>query len=185
MSGHSKWAQIKHKKALVDAKKGNVFSKISRLISIAARGQEGDPITNVKLRQAIAKAKEVNMPSDNIERAIKKGTAREDYALEEFLYEAYGPGGVAILIEGITDNKNRTSNEIKHLLLEHNAKLAEPGSVAWAFEKISTDGVSEWSAKEYAKANVNEEDKKNLLKLFEALDENDDVQEIYSNFVES
>lgn len=184
MSGHSKWAQIKHKKALVDAKKGNVFSKISRLISIAAREQEGDPITNAKLRQAIAKAKEVNMPSDNIERAIKKGAGKGDYALEEFLYEAYGPGGVAILIEGITDNKNRTSNEIKHLLLQYNAKWAEPGSVLWAFEKVSTDGASEWNAKEYAMAEVNEEDKKKLLKLFEALDENNDVQEIYSNLIE-
>src|SRR3989344_5412714 len=151
MSGHSKWAQIKHKKAATDAKKANVFSKISRLISIAAREKGEDPIANAKLRQAVAKAKEVNMPSENIERAIKKGAGAGEYVLEEFLYEAYGPGGVAILIEGITDNKNRTSNEIKHLLLQHNAKWAEPGSVAWAFEKVSIDDVGEWQAKEYAK----------------------------------
>lgn len=136
MSGHSKWAQIKHKKAATDAKKGTIFSKIARLIIVAAKEKGGDPATNAKLRMAIEKAREAGLPKDNIERAIERGTGgKEGETLEEVLYEAYGPGGVALLIQGVTDSKNRTTNEIKHILSEHGGKLAAQGSVEWMFEK--------------------------------------------------
>lgn len=137
MSGHSKWAQIKHKKAATDAKRGNLFSKLSRMITVVAK-KGSDPAMNSSLRMAIEKARGFSLPQSNIERAIKK--AEEKIAgegLEEVLYEAYGPGGSAILIEGITDNKNRTTAEIKHLLSEYDGKLAEKGTVLWLFEKVA------------------------------------------------
>ena len=173
MSGHSKWAQIKHKKAITDVRRAKVFGKIARLISIAAR----DPSTSVALRTAVAKAREVNMPSDNIERAIKKGTGGGDAAFTGFTYEAYGPGGAALIITGITDNNNRTSNEIKHVLAESGGKWATPGSVLWAFEKKD----NEWEPKDYGMIELAPQDEAALLKLMEALDEHDDVQEIYAN----
>lgn len=136
MSGHSKWSQIKHKKAITDVKKGKIFSKLARMISVAAREGGGDPNINYKLRMIIDKAKAVNMPSDNVDRAIKKGTgALEGVKMEEFTYEAYGPGGIALIIEGITDNKNRTLSEIKHLLSSQGGKFAETGSVSFLFQK--------------------------------------------------
>lgn len=136
MSGHSKWSKIKHQKAATDAKKGKVFSKIARLITLAAREKGGDPATNATLRTTIEKARSLNMPADNIERAIKKGTGEgKEGALEEVRYEAVGPAGAMILIEGVTDNKNRTTSEIKHLLSERGGRLAEQGSVEWMFEK--------------------------------------------------
>lgn len=136
MSGHSKWSQIKHKKGITDVKKGKTFSKIARMISVAAREGGGDPNANYKLRMIIDKAKTVNMPSDNVDRAIKKGTgALEGVKMEEFTYEAYGPGGIALIIEGITDNKNRTLSEIKHLLSSQGGKFAETGSVSFLFQK--------------------------------------------------
>lgn len=136
MSGHSKWAQIKHKKAVTDAKRGNLFSKLSRAITIAARDGSPDPQTNARLRVAVEKARSVNMPSDNIERAIAKADpAKSGTELFEVVYEAYAPGGSALLIEGITDNKNRTAAEIKHLLSERGGKLAEAGAVGWMFER--------------------------------------------------
>lgn len=176
MSGHSHWASIKHKKQLTDAKKGKIFSKIAKLITIAARGG-GDPEMNPSLRLAIEKAKQVNMPSDNIQRAIKKGTGEDkSEQLEELTYEAYGPNGTPLLIEVITDNKNRTLSEIKHILNTHNGKMAEAGSVKYMFDKKG-DG---WIAK--YPLNIGDENIKNqLIKLFEALDEQDDVKEIYSN----
>ncbi|MBI3627390.1 MAG: YebC/PmpR family DNA-binding transcriptional regulator [Candidatus Sungbacteria bacterium] len=135
MSGHSKWAQIKHKKAVVDAKRSNLFSKLVRAIMIAARTGE-NPDMNPRLKLEIDRAREFNMPAENIERAIKKATsAKEADLLSEVLYEAYGPGGVAILIEGVTDNKNRTAAEIKRILADHGGKLAEAGSVQWLFER--------------------------------------------------
>lgn len=137
VSGHSKWAQIKHKKAATDAKKGNLFSKLSRMITVVAK-KGSDPAMNPTLRMAIEKARGFSLPQSNIDRAIKK--AEEKIAgegLEEVLYEAYGPGGSALLIEGITDNKNRTTAEIKHLLSEYDGKLAEKGTVAWLFEKVA------------------------------------------------
>jgi YebC/PmpR family DNA-binding regulatory protein len=177
MSGHSKWQNIRFRKELVDKKRGKIFSKISRLISVTAREKGGDPETNPKLRMAIEKAKELNMPKDNIERAIKRGTGQlEGAKMEEILYEAYGPAGVALIIEGITDNKNRTLAEIKHILSRFGGKLAESGSVRYLFEKKGEDWVPK-----YPLEITDEKTKEQLEKLFEALDENDDVQEIYSN----
>ncbi len=136
MSGHSKWAQVKHKKAVVDAKKGKIFSKIVKEISVAARLGGGDPDGNPRLRVAIEKAKEVNMPQENIKRAIMKGTGElPGVAYEESIYEGYGPGGTAILLEVLTDNKNRTVPEIRHILTKHDGNLGEAGCVAWMFEK--------------------------------------------------
>lgn len=136
MSGHSKWASIKHKKAAVDAKRGKMFTKVIKEIMVAARLGGGDPEGNARLRLAIEKAKSVNMPKENIERAIKKGTGElAGEAYEEFLYEGYGPGGVAVLVEVMTDNRNRAVSEIRHLFTKHNGKPGEAGSVAWMFEK--------------------------------------------------
>jgi YebC/PmpR family DNA-binding regulatory protein len=182
MSGHSKWSQIKHQKGVTDAKKSQVFSKIARMISVAARKGE-NPDMNSELRLAIEKAKSVNMPLENIERAIKRGSGKtEDSQLENVRYEAYlpvrqagGPGGSAIIIEAITDNKNRSLAEIKHILSEHGAKLSEPGSVLWAFEYKN----SKWEPKNILE--LSETDAQTLDKLLKALDEHDDVQEIYTN----
>lgn len=136
MAGHSKWAQIKHKKAVVDAKKGKIFSKIVKEISVAARLGGGDIAGNPRLRTAIEKAKEVNMPSENIKRAIMKGTGElPGTSYEETFYEGYGPGGAAILLEALTDNKNRTSSEIRHILSKHGGSLGEAGCVSWIFDK--------------------------------------------------
>jgi len=136
MAGHSKWAQIKHKKAVVDARKGKVFSKISREITVAAKLGGGNPDMNPRLRLAIEKAKQVNMPSDNIKRAIQKGTGElPGTSYEEVIYEGYGPGGVAIMIEVLTDNKNRTISEIRHIMSKHNGNIGEAGCVSWMFEK--------------------------------------------------
>lgn len=136
MSGHSKWAQIKHKKAMVDAKKGKVFSKIVREISVAARLGGGDPAGNPGLRNAIERAKEVNMPQENIKRAIMKGTGElPGVSYEEAIYEGYGPGGVAVFLEALTDNKNRTTSEIRHIMTKHGGNLGEAGCVSWMFTK--------------------------------------------------
>jgi len=241
MSGHSHWAKIKWQKTTADAKKSQAFSKMAQMITLAAREGGGDPTTNSKLRLAIEAAKKINLPSDNIERAIKRGTGDlEGVKLEEVIFEAYGPGGSAIIIEGITDNKNRTLNEIKQVLNLNGGKLVGEGAVRWMFERkgclivdcklqvkdlqnkeklellaieagaddiywhedildvftkpddlekvnknleekgVKIESVSlDWVAKEMI--DVNEETKKNCQKLFEALDENEAVQEIYSN----
>jgi len=241
MSGHSHFHSIKHKKALEDEKRGKIFSKISRLITIAVKEKGGDPNGNPRLRLAIEQAKSFNMPKDKIERAIKKGTGElTGEKLEEFTFEAYGPGGIAIIIEGITDNKNRALNEIKQILSQNKGKLAEEGSVKWLFERKGEvrinfrDQTTNYQKKEdielavieagvediywqddvlivYTKPNQLETVKKNLeekaikiessslgwvaketidvdeqkekssQKLFELLDENEAVQDIYSN----
>ena len=238
MSGHSHWHSIKYRKGVADAKKSKVFSKMIREIAVVAR--EGDnPELNSKLKLVIEKAKSVNMPAENIERAIKKGAGKLDgEKLETVNYEAYGPGGIAIIIEGITDNKNRSLNEIKQILSQNNGKLAEGGSVKWLFEKkgviiienerqtsdkeglelkaieagaddtywrnntfgiytkpeelgkakkyLENKGILvgsaslDWVAKETIDLK-NDKDEESCQKLFEALDENDAVQEIYSN----
>lgn len=135
MSGHSKWSTIKHKKALTDAKKGKAFSRLSALISIAAK-TGGDPTMNPNLRVHLDKARQSGLPKDNIERAIKRGTGELGGAsLEEVIYEMYGPGGIGIIVESVTDNKNRTVAEIKAVLNKYNAKLAESGSVNYLFDK--------------------------------------------------
>ncbi|MEO5360193.1 MAG: YebC/PmpR family DNA-binding transcriptional regulator [Nitrospirota bacterium] len=136
MSGHSKWAQIKRKKAVTDSRKGKVFSRIVKEVSVAARMGGSDPEGNPRLRTAIDKAKEVNMPLDNIKRAIQKGAGELGGAMyEEIIYEGYGPGGVAVLIEAMTDNKNRTVAEIRYALTKHGGTLGESGCVAWMFSK--------------------------------------------------
>ncbi len=136
MSGHSKWSSIKHKKGAADAKRGKIFTKIIKEITVAARIGGGDPNANPRLRQAIANGKQVNMPQDNVTRAIKKGTGElEGVHYEEISYEGYGPGGVAIMIDAMTDNKNRTVGELRSLLGKNGGHIGENGCVAWIFEK--------------------------------------------------
>jgi YebC/PmpR family DNA-binding regulatory protein len=140
MSGHSKWASIKHKKAVVDSRRGVQFSKLARAIVVAARDGGGDPTGNATLENAVRKAKEASMPKENIERAIAKGTGEggEAQAIEAVLYEGYGPGGVALLVEALTDNRNRTSADVRHAFSKHGGNLGEPGSVAYLFDKKGT-----------------------------------------------
>jgi YebC/PmpR family DNA-binding regulatory protein len=145
MSGHSKWASIKHRKKAVDAKRGALFTKLTRAITVAAREGGGDPDGNPTLALAIQKARDASMPKDNIERAIAKGTGADSdaQAFEPVVYEGYGPGGVAILVEALTDNRNRTGSEVRHMFTRYGGSLGEPGSVAWTFEKkgeIVVDG---------------------------------------------
>jgi YebC/PmpR family DNA-binding regulatory protein len=136
MSGHSKWSTIKRKKGKADAQRGKIFTKIIRVITVAARSGGGDPETNVKLKVAIQLAKENNMPNENIEKAIKRGTGEADgVSYEEIIYEGYGPGGVAVLIEALTDNKNRTTPEIRKIFSKNAGNLGENGCVAWMFDK--------------------------------------------------
>jgi len=241
MSGHSHWHSIKYQKALADQKRGKIFSKLSREITIAAKEKGSNPETNPALRVAIERAKKFNMPKANIERAIKRGTGEIKGAqFESVIFEAYGPGGVALIIEGITDNRNRTLSEIKQILAQNNGKLASEGSVKWLFERkgcicidinsqeeflkdketlelkaieagaqdlnwigdilevytrpeelektkkelektgIKIDRTSiDWVAKE--KIEVEDTIKEACERLFEDLDENEAVQEIYSN----
>lgn len=136
MSGHNKWSKIHRQKSVADSKKGALFTKLGNAITVAAKTGGGDPDANFQLRLAIDKAKQVSMPKDNIERAIKRGTGElAGGTIEEILYEGYGPGGTAFLIETLTDNRNRTSSEIKHLLTKHGGSLGAPGSVLWMFDK--------------------------------------------------
>lgn len=136
MSGHSHWATIKHKKGAIDAKRGKLWSKLSRAIIIAAKNGGGDPTMNLKLRYAIDKAREVSMPKDNIERAIKRGTGElEGQSFEELTYEGFGPGGVAVMIDVLTDNRNRTNGEIRKIFEKNGGHMGGPGSVAYLFER--------------------------------------------------
>lgn len=237
MSGHSKWASIKHKKAAADAKRGQIFTKLIREITVAAKNGGGDPETNPRLRTAIQSAKTANMPADNIERAIKKGTGElEGVTYEEATYEGYGPNGVAILVHCLTDNKNRTASEIRSIFGKVGGSMAGAGSVAWIFEKKGLIVVSAKSATEDALMEIalaagaedlsRAEDKfeitadphdfekvrhalelakvpiessqltmipknqvplsadgsRTVLKLIDALEEHDDVQNVYANF---
>jgi YebC/PmpR family DNA-binding regulatory protein len=136
MSGHNKWASIKHKKAIVDSKRGKLFSKLSKELTVSAKAGGGDPASNARLRVAVNKAKAVNMPADNIERAVKKGTGElPGVSYEEIVYEGYGPKGVAIIAEALTDNKNRTGSEIRNIFSKKNGNMAGSGSVSWMFNK--------------------------------------------------
>jgi len=136
MSGHSKWASIKHKKAAVDAKRGKLFTKLIKEITIAARDGGGDPETNPRLRTAVANAKAANMPNDTIERGIQKGTGQLPGAnYEEILYEGYGPQGVAIIVEVVTDNRNRSTSDLRHIFAKNGGNMGEKGCVAWMFDK--------------------------------------------------
>ena len=176
MSGHSKWSQIKHKKGITDKKRAVLFSKLLAAISAAAR-TEPNPEYNPRLRSAIDTAREAQVPQDNVERAIKRSADAGE--LEELLFEAYGPGGVAIFMTAITNSRNRTVNEIKHLLSIAGGKWAETGSVTWAFEPLEKETGVEWQAK--FPQEITLEDRAKLEVLLEALDEHPDIQEIYTN----
>ncbi len=168
MSGHSKWSSIKHKKGAADAKRGKIFTRLIREITVAARMGGGDPTGNPRLRSAIAAAKAENMPKENIERGIKKGTGElEGTSYEENSYEGYGPGGVAVLVDCLTDNRNRTVAEVKHAFERHGGNLGEPGCVSWMFDKkgrivVEKDKVEEEKlldlALEAGAEDVNEEE---------------------------
>ncbi len=182
MSGHNKWSQIREKKGKTDAKKSQAFSKFAKLITNEARaarstssGQASVNRDAPALRAAIERARKENMPSDNIERAVKKATEAGGAALLPVLYEAYGPGGVALLIEVLTDSRNRVSNELKHVLAENDGNLASPGAAAWAFEKTA-DG---W--KPTTTTPIADKDLAKLETLVEKLEAHDDVQEVFTN----
>ncbi len=237
MSGHSKWASIKHKKAVVDSRRGKLFTKLARAITTAARDGGGELEGNPALQLAVQKARDASMPKDNIERAIAKGTGAgsDADAIHSVMYEAYGPGGVALLIEAMTENRNRTGADVRHLLAKHGGSLGEPGSVAYLFDKrglivvdaerygeddllaaieagaldIAEDaGVFEiltepaeltavraaleqagveldsaavgWVPK--ARVTVAEDDAAKLMRLIDALEDNDDVDAVHANF---
>lgn len=237
MSGHSKWSSIKHKKAAADAKRGKLFSKLSRAITVAAREGGPDPAANATLAAAIQKAKDYSMPKDNIERAIQRGAGgSEGEAYETVTYEGYGPAGVAVLVEAMTDNRNRTAAEVRNIFNRNNGKLGETGSVAWLFERkgsivVDAKAVDEDElmtvAIEAGAEDVNQDestyeivtdpgdlmmvrkaledagivfqsaelamlpkttvkleqsDAKKMLRLMDALEDNDDVQEVHANF---
>jgi YebC/PmpR family DNA-binding regulatory protein len=238
VSGHSKWSSIKHKKGAADAKRGKLFSKLSRAIIVAAKEGGPDPAGNLALQNAIEKARSYSMPKDNIERAIARGSGQEAdaAAFETILYEGYAPGGVALLVEALTDNRNRTASEVRHLFSKHDGNLGESGSVAWLFERrglVLVDGsadedelllaAAEGGADDVAldgstyqvtaapesltavreavedagfavdsaeltmvpKTTIEVEDEsaaKKILRLIDALEDNDDVQEVYANF---
>jgi len=174
MSGHNKWSKIKNKKAVTDAQKSAVFGKMARLIAVESKKAGGD-VSSPGLRAAIEKARSVNMPKDNIERAIAKGTSADTAELESVTYETYGPGGIAIIIDALTDSRNRTAAEIKHLLSKNGYELASPGSALWAFESTA-EGYEPKTI-----VSVSEEDGERLTKLIEILEEQEDVQDIYTN----
>jgi YebC/PmpR family DNA-binding regulatory protein len=151
MSGHSKWHTIKHKKGAADAKRGKIFTRLIKELTVAARAGGGDPDMNPRLRTVIAEAKQHNMPADNIKRAIRRGTGEEaGLTYDEVTYEGYGPGGVAILVDTLTDNKNRTVGELRHTLSKHGGNLGEANSVAWMFEKKGLVTISKGKADEDA-----------------------------------
>jgi YebC/PmpR family DNA-binding regulatory protein len=150
VSGHSKWSTIKHKKGAADAKRGKLFSKLSRAIMVAAKEGGGDPATNLALQNAIEKARSYSMPKDNIERAIAKGTGEggDGSSFETVVYEGYGPEGVAVLVEALTDNRNRTASDVRHLFTKHGGNLGATGAVAWQFERrgvvlVAAEGTDE------------------------------------------
>ena len=239
MSGHSKWSSIKHKKGAADAKRGKLFSKLSRAIIVAAKNGGGDPANNLALQNAIEKAKSYSMPKDNIDRAIAKGSGADADAdaFESITYEGYGPEGVAVIVEALTDNKNRTAADVRHLFAKHGGNLGTDGSVSWQFERrgvvvVPADGVDEdelfmaaadggaddieqdgavfqiTSAPEQfggvrnaveaagfavesaelmlvpkTTVAVDDETKaRQVMRLVDALEENDDVQDVYANF---
>jgi YebC/PmpR family DNA-binding regulatory protein len=239
MSGHSKWSSIKHKKGAADAKRGKLFSKLSRAIIVAAREGGADPDGNASLATAIQKARDASMPKDNIERAIARGagTATEGEVYETVTYEGYGPEGVAVFVEALTDNRNRTAAEVRHVFAKHEGNLGTSGAVAWLFERkgvliVPADGVDEEDlmlvaadggaedieldgssfqvisapddlaavraalddagiAYESAELTMlpkttvsveNESSAKKLVRLMDALEDNDDIQAVYANF---
>lgn len=174
MSGHNKWSKIKRQKAGTDAAKSKVFSKLARAISTASKMVNGDT-TSPTLRTAIDKAREYNMPIDNIERAVKKGSGSEAEHMDHITYEAYGPGGCALIIEALTSNRNKAAQEVKFILSENGFSLAGIGSVTWAFTKEGMEWIPNMTVP------LSEEDSQKLEKLMNELEENDEVQEVYTN----
>jgi YebC/PmpR family DNA-binding regulatory protein len=174
MSGHNKWSQIKHRKGASDAAKSKLWSKLAKRIIVESKLANGD-VTQPTLRTWIDKAKDANMPKDNIERAVKKGVATDTSAMDAITYETYGPGGAAILIEALTDSRNRTAQEIKHLLSQEGLELASPGSAAWAFKKTN-NGYEATTTVPLAEA-----DNEKLLQILEKIDAHDDVEDVYTN----
>lgn len=176
MSGHSKWSQIKRQKGATDAAKSKTFSRFARLIAIESKKAGGD-LFSPSLSTAIERAKAVNMPKDSIERAVSKGTSKDASDLEQVVYEWYGPGGTALIIDALTDNKNRTTQEIKHLISKAGFELGTPGSALWAFTKSPS---GEFTPNEPL-MELSEEDEEALVKIFDQLDEQEDVQRVFTN----
>lgn len=173
MSGHNKWSKIKHKKAATDAARSKVFSKHSMLIAMESRAAGGDT-SSPKLAAAIERAKKDSMPKDNIERAVAKGSGADGAQLEEIMFEGYGPGGVALLIQVVTDNNNRTAPEIRHIFTKAGLELGTPGSASWAFTKTA-DGYSPTTPMD-----VDDATGEKLADFIEKLEENDDVTNVYT-----
>ena len=174
MSGHNKWAQIKRQKGAADAAKSNLWGKLGKRIAVESKKANGD-VNAPGLRSIIETAKKANMPKDTIERAISKGTSADASTLESITYETYGPGGAAIIIQTVTDNRNRTAQEIKHLLSKNGLSLAAPGSALWAFDK-GADGLEPKTT-----VPLSEEDDSKLMEIMKAIDEHDDVEDVVTN----
>ncbi len=176
MAGHSKWAQIKRQKAVTDAAKSRAFSKFARELTLESKKAQGN-VSAPALASVIARAKAANMPKDNIERAIAKGVSKDAGDLEQVTYEWYGPAGVALIATAVTDNKNRTTQEIKHLLSKNGYELGVPGSAVWAFTKDATGRYTPHAPL----MEVSSNDETKLSELLTLLDEHDDVQEVFTN----
>lgn len=174
MSGHNKWSQIKRQKGAADANKSKVWGKLAKRIAVESKKAKGD-VNSPSLRAVIEMSKKENMPKDSIDRAVAKGTAHDAASLDAITYETYGPGGCAIVIEALTDSRNRTAQEIKHLLGELGLTLASPGSALWAFEKTAEG----WAPK--TTVPISESDNEKLMQVLEKIDAYDDVQEVYTN----
>lgn len=174
MAGHNKWAQIKRQKGKNDASKGVAWGKLGKRIAIESKKARGD-VNSPALRAMIERAKKENMPKDTIERAVAKGTSTDAAGLESIVYEAYGPGGAAIVIEALTDSRNRTAQELKHLLSVEGLALAAQGSALWAFEKTA-DGYTPKTT-----VQLSDTDDKKLMEILEKIDSHDDVEEVYTN----
>jgi YebC/PmpR family DNA-binding regulatory protein len=190
MAGHSKWAGIKHKKAIVDARRGKLFTKLARAITVAAKEGGGDPDGNPSLALAVQKARDASMPKDNIERAIAKGTGggADADALEAVMYEGYGPGGVAVLVEATTGNRNRTGSEVRHLFSKHGGNLGEPGSVAYLFDKkrvLVVDGERYTEDDLMPAVDAGAEDIQMDADVFEVLTEPSDLAAVRAALVEA
>lgn len=174
MAGHNKWSKIKHQKAKTDAQKSKIFTKMVKLIAAEAKKAKGD-LRSPGLAAAIEKAKKENVPNDTIDRAVKKATADNSAAMESVTYEAYGPGGVAIIVDALTDNRNKAAQEVKHILSANGSELAAQGSASWAFTKTHEG----WQAN--TTVPLEDADIAALTTLVEALEENDEVQAVYTN----
>lgn len=174
MSGHNKWSQIKNKKAITDGKRSKIFTKYARLLSVESKKCNGD-VTSATLRSVIEKAKKENMPSENIDRAVKKGKGGESGEMETIIYEGYGPGGCGIIVEALTDNRNKAAAEIKHIFSKNGQTLGIPGSASWNFDKTSEGYVAKMTTP------LEDTDLEKLEKIVEELEDNDEVQNVYTS----